>query len=98
MKPNTIILKKGERTLTPEGYKHFQKGDTIFGENSDPEEIKRWPVEQKAKALDELKKYHCEYWKGREDYFVTEYALEWCLCDEDGEFLEGSDFDLADEI
>ena len=98
MNPNTIILKKGEKELTPAGYKRFQKGDTIFGENSDPEEILRWPIEQKSKALDELKKYHCEYRKGREDFFVTEHALEWCVCDEDGEFLDGSDFDLADEI
>lgn len=28
---------------------------------------------------------------------VTEYALEYCECDEDGEFIQGADFDLAEE-
>lgn len=38
---NTIILKKGNARLSQNEYKKFQKGDTIFGENSDPEEIKK---------------------------------------------------------
>lgn len=29
---------------------------------------------------------------------VEEYAIEYCECDEDGEFLSGSDYNLAEEV
>lgn len=38
---NTIILLKGEELLTRGEYKKFNKGDTIFGNDSNPEELKR---------------------------------------------------------
>lgn len=93
---NTIILKKGYVRLTDKEYSRFTKGDTIFGENSAPEEIKRWGIDEVEKAKEELAKYKCEYSHG---YFwdIEEYALEYCECDEDGEFIQGSDFELAKE-
>ena len=38
---NTIILRHSERRLTKEEFKKFKKGDLIYGDNSDPEELKR---------------------------------------------------------
>lgn len=95
---NTIILKKGYELLGKKEYEKFEKGNTIYGDGSDPEEIKRWPIEEKDEALDELKKYRCEYRKLREAIDITEYALEFCRCDEDGEFIDGSDYEFAEEI
>lgn len=96
MENNTIILLKGYRKLTNREYEKFEKGNTIWGDMCEPEEIKRWPIEEKEAAQEELAKYRCEYNHGY-DWDITEYALEYCVCDEDGEFYEGSDFDLAEE-
>lgn len=97
---NTIILRYGERFLTDREYKKFQKGDCIFGIDCASEELKRWPIEQKEEALEELNKHRCDY--GRPgDRRIEEYALEYCECDEDGEFVCGfcgSDYDFAPEI
>ena len=95
---NTIILKKGEAILTPREYRDFCKGDTIWGDYRMPKELFRWPIEQEEEAKSELAKYKCEYRRGIEDYFISEYGLEYCECDEDGDFVSGSDFDLAEEI
>lgn len=94
---NTIILKKGELTLTENKFKNFEKGDTIFGENSTPKELKRWSIEQKDEAKKELEKYRCTYRQPFSEHVIEEYALEYCECDEDGEFVQGSDYDLAKE-
>lgn len=93
---NTIILKKGTRKLTESEYKSFCKGDTIFGIDSNPEELKRWSIEQKSEALSELDDYQCTY-DGGNVWDIEEYALEYCICDKNGEFVQGSDFDLAKE-
>lgn len=93
---NTIILKKGYARLTHSEYEKFEKGDTIFGLNSEPEELKRWSIEDKEEAEKELAKYKCSY-SGGNVWDIEEYALEYCECDENGEFVQGSDFDLADE-
>jgi hypothetical protein len=93
---NTIILKKGYANLTSREYKRFSKGDTIFGIDSNPEELQRWSIEQEQDAKAELAKHNCTYSSGYV-WDIEEYALEYCECDEDGEFVEGSDFDLARE-
>lgn len=93
---NTIILQKGYARLTEREYKNFQKGDTIWGLNSEPEEIRRWNIEQKDEALAELEKYNCEY-SGGYVWDITEYALEFCECDEDGDPIQGADYELATE-
>lgn len=94
---NTIILLKGETRLTRTEYKKFTKGDTIWGCDESPIELKRWSVDEKKEAQAELAKYKCEYSWGAELFFGTEYALEYCECDTDGQFLAGSDYNLAEE-
>lgn len=95
---NTIILKKGEALLTRGEYKKFNKGDTIWGDGSEPEEIGRWNIGQEQVAKEELSKYSCAYHENIETWSIEEYALEYCEYDEEGEFVQGSDFDLAKEI
>lgn len=94
---NTIRLLQGEANLTSAEYKKFSKGDCIWGIDRDPEENKRWPIEQEEEAKAELAKLHCEYKKGIELWYITEYALEYCEIDEDGNWIDGSDYDLAEE-
>lgn len=94
---NTIILKKGYARLTEQGYSGFSEGDTIFGTDSDPEELKRWNIEDEENAKKELAKHKCTYDGGNGCYDIEEYALEYCECDENGEFVQGSDFNLAEK-
>lgn len=93
---NTIRLLEGYERLTRREYKNFSKGDTIWGADSNPKELKRWNVEQEDEAREELKNYKCEYDEGN-DIDITEYALEFFESDEEGELIRGSDFELADE-
>lgn len=95
---NTIRLLKGYECLTKKDYKNFEKGDTICGLNREPEELKRCPVDQKEEALKELAMYRCKYRKLAELVEITEFALEFFEADEDGDFVSGSDFELAKEI
>lgn len=95
---NTIILQKGEAQLTRREFLEFQKCDTIYGNNSEPVELRRWNIEEEEDAKAELACYCCEYCRANDDcYTITEYALEYCETDEDGEFLSGSDYDFAIE-
>ena len=95
---NTIILHKGESTLTNKEFAKFSEGDSIFGIDAVPIEIKRWNGEDAEIAKKELSKYRCEYRHSNEYLWdIEEYALEYCDCDENGEFIEGSDFDLAEK-
>ena len=92
---NTIILLKGKAFLTNREYDKFEKGDTIYGTDSNPEEIKRWSIDKKEKAMKELNKHKCLYDTGSNVNLIEEYALEYCECDEDSEFIQGSDYDLS---
>lgn len=95
---NTIILKHCEIRLTREEFKGFNKGNTIFGEDDFPvKKLKRWSIEDQQEAIEELNKYRCKYTEDGSLYNIEEYALEYCECDEDGEFIQGSDYDLAPE-
>lgn len=99
---NTIILKKGFEILNNYEMEDFCKGDTIWGNDSDPDEIERWSIDQKDNALEAIKNYKCNYYESSdyeniELHYITEYALEYCECDEDGEFISGSDYYLAEE-
>ena len=93
---NTIRLLKGTAFLTTREYKNFEPGDTIWGNDSDAEEISRWNEDEKEKALDALKKYKCSYQESNGMYDIEEYALEYFDSDEDGEFVAGSDYDIAE--
>ncbi len=93
---NTIILKMGQARLTRPEQKKFVHGDTIWGADSNPEELGRWSIEQKEDAKAESGRFQCVYEDDVELFNATEYALEFCECDEDGEFISGSDFELAE--
>lgn len=93
---NTIILLKGTLKTSPSYYKDFEHGDTIYGLNSEPEELARFSIDEKDKALKELSKHKCTYIKGAEIVYIEEYALQYCNCDEDGDLIDGSDYDLAE--
>lgn len=94
---NTIILLGNKASLTRQEWKKFEECDLILGVDIDPEELKRWPIEQEAEAKAELEKYKCSYVTDSNPslVFVEEYALEYCITDEDGEFIEGSDLVFA---
>ena len=95
---NTIILLRGSARYTNSEYKKFEKGDTIWGNDSDPEELQRWSIDQKEEAQKELSSYSSHYLRYNEHLIsVEEYALEYCEVDEDGDFVCGSDYDLAEE-
>ena len=89
-------MKKGTAYISSIEYTKFHKGDTLWGSNSNAKEIKRWSIEQEKDAIKELTNYHCEYRKMIASYFITEYALEFCECNDEGEFIQGSDYKLAD--
>lgn len=95
MYTNTIILRHGRSEIT-------NKGESIFGVDSDAQEVKRWPIEQKADALAELAEHRCTYRElttfiGSTVLQADEWALEFCACDEDGDYVGGSDYELAAE-
>lgn len=93
---NTIILKKGYRMLTRSEYAKFEKGDTIYGSDSNPTELKRYPISQKDLAYFDLNKFRCVYDDSNSDCVdIIEYALEFCECDQDGDFIQGSNYDFA---
>ena len=94
---NTVRLLKGTVYLVREEYKKFTYGDTILNGDYEPEEIKRWDIKDYEKAKEELKKYKCmciSY--GDKNYDIIEYGLEMFDSDENGEFVAGSDYDLAE--
>lgn len=94
---NTIILLHGEKALTPNEKKNFQKYDTICGNDSFPEEIKRWDSSKEDEAIRELAKYKCTYKQDISLFYAEEYGLEFCECDEDGAFIDGSDYTFAED-
>lgn len=74
---NTIILLRGEAGLTNSTeMKRFEKGDIIWGVDSEPEELKRWSIDQKEEAEKELEKYRCSYRSNGHMTWVVEYALD----------------------
>lgn len=92
-------LLKNEARLTSEELKGFEKGDLITGNDVNPEELKRWTGEGcREKALEELKKFNSSYYMGEQLTDVIEYAIETYEADEDGDFLEGSDYDFAEPV
>lgn len=58
---NTIILLHGSAVLTTKEFRKTLLGDRVFGVDSDPEEIARWPIAEEAAALAELKNTHAKY-------------------------------------
>ena len=94
---NTIILLQNQASLTRPEYENFNEGDLILGVDIDPTELKMWPIEQEQEARAELAKYNCSYITDSNPnlVFVEEYALMYCNCYDDGEFIEGANFVFA---
>lgn len=93
-----IRLVKGYARLTSSEFSKFEKGDTIWGDGSNPEELNRWIAEDEAEALKALEAVRCSYSNYNSQLMeVVEFALEYFTTDEDGEFLDGSDYQMADE-
>ena len=90
---NTIRLLHNDAILTKTELKKFKKGDLIWGDDQNPELLKTWPIEDEDDALEELKRHSCSY----DNNMIEEWALEYCETNEDGEFIEGSDFKFAKE-
>lgn len=95
---NTIKLLKGEGNITKKDFENFEAGETIFGDNAEPVELARWVAEDEEDAKAALAKHNCtvSYGELQKTYYIEEYALEYCTCDKDGDFIEGSDYDLAE--
>ena len=89
---NTIIFWGKDQLLTSGEYKKFEKHSELYGEK-----IKTWQMEEKDEALKELAKHKCKYYRALEGWHIEEYWLEYCEYDEDGEFVEGSDIDFAED-
>lgn len=95
----TIIrLIKGTAFLTDREYRKFTPGDTVWGNNSEWEEITRWNITDEESAQEELRKYRCSYSGSNGAWDITEYALEYFEADEEGEFISGSDYYIAKEV
>jgi len=97
MAHNTIMLICGSRNFPRKDWmtKTFP-GCATFGDNAEPEELMRWSISQEAEARTELAKRNCVYRVSGGFVFAEEFALEWCECDEDGDFVCGSDYALAE--
>lgn len=92
-----IRLVKGCARLTNSEYSKFEKGDTIWGDGSNPEELNRWVAEDEAEALKALEVVKCSYSNYNSQLVeVIEYALEYFTADDDGEFIDGSDYKVAE--
>ena len=53
---NTIRLLHGECRATNEEMKKFQKGDTIWGNDTSPEEFEKWHKYIKSRLVEQLSK------------------------------------------
>lgn len=93
---NTIFLKRGNAIVKAAKFKDYSIGDAVCGVNAEPDILQKWPIEKEMEAKEELKKHRCTYEKSGDFYDVEEFALEYCETDDDGDFISGSDFDLAE--
>lgn len=87
-------------------YKEFEKFeplDTICGDASAPDEIKTWSEKDfdydfnamKETAMEELEGKFCSSTYFEKLIEVDEWSLEFYTADENGEFIEGSDYEPA---
>lgn len=94
-----IRLIKGYARLTNSEFSKFEKGNTIWGDGSNPEELNRWGAEEEEKAIKALEAVRCRYEAYNSQLVeVEEFALEYFSADEDGEFADGSDYQMAVEV
>ncbi len=94
--PNTIrLLHADDRIYT--GSEEYTPGAAIWGLDNDPEIVKVWGIDQMEEAQQELALHRCThtYHAPGKYHYVEEWALEICICNEEGEVEEGSDYWLA---
>lgn len=87
MELEIIILYYDESILTKSELWGFKKGDLIWGDNSDPRELKRWMMANEQEAVAELAKCRCSYNTNDTLSRIEEYALAYCTTDPDGEII-----------
>ena len=95
---NTVRLLHNEVRMSADKYESFEHGDTIFGIDQDPEVLAKWDIDDIEDAKMELEKFYCSSNSNGVIVDVEEYALEYCDTDENGEFVEGSDYDFAKSL
>ncbi len=96
---NTIRLLKGYTEVKDLNYNlTYTEGQTIYGPDTDPEEIRRWDIKEKEQAKEELSKRRCfhKFHSLSNTWSITEYALEYSYYDEEGKFITGCDYDFAE--
>lgn len=97
--PDTIILIHGSSQCKARDWrKKIFPGEAVFGIDNNSQYIKKWPAEEEASAYKELSSKKCEYYRTGDTIWLDEWALMWCECDEDGEFISGADYELAEEL
>lgn len=84
-------LLKGEANLTKAEFRKFNRGDMIYGDGRVPEEINRFENLKDAKEV--LAGLMCEYKVSYydENCYITEYAIEEVIVNNDGEIEEYGD-------
>ena len=100
---NTVRLIVGEGNFPHSRWgKRVVPGDQVYGIDNSSRELMRWTfteetedaVMSEAKSVLAAKRNECILKSGY--VFATEYALEVFESDEDGEFICGSDYSLAE--
>ena len=94
---NTIILWKTISRLTEREFKDFHRGDAAMEHDGGTEELCRGSIGEKDAAYAELRKHKNEYYLGNQVKRIEEYGLEFCEYNEDGEYVNGSDYDFAED-
>lgn len=98
MNANTIRLLHGTSHSTRRELANMTQYDTIWGDGSDPEVVKTWPIDQIAAARAELVKHACTYGELHDHtqaVSIDEWCIEICECDEDGDVIMSGDFEMA---
>lgn len=93
---NTIILKKYEAGLTNREYKEMNCRHLCV-EGYEGKELARWNIEDIDIAKKELAKYTNKRSTNGSVWDIEEYILMYCECDEDGELIDGGDYDIAED-
>lgn len=94
---NTIILLHGSIFLRKNKCKYFHFGCAIIGDEAWPDKLKRWNQDEEDEARKELAKYKCSYSHHHDGINVEEYALLYCICDDDGDDIQWLEYDLAED-
>lgn len=100
---NMCRLLHGNNRYSYKEFEKFEPLDTICGDASAPDEIKIWSEKDFDYDFDAMKETAMEELEGKfcsATYFeklieVDEWSLEFYTADENGEFIEGSDYEPA---